>query len=233
MKLFILFYVIVLGLLFSCSSDKEVANKNVLLDSVNIASGMSIREAPELHPDSYIEWFEEGDHGLIVEKTINDFTYSVLYKPNEYELLKEQNSSKAISQEQLSEDPELQYYTLRISKKDYNNELLKYGVSGLEEYSERVAYYSFNVQKDVTLFDGADTLDCVLSHYERTYGIAPYIDLLFSFPVKKSEKNVHASYTSKTISFDDKVFGNGRINLTIEASDLNKIPTVKINKQNS
>jgi hypothetical protein len=177
----------------------------------------------ELDAGSYTQWFEEGGHGLLAEKEINGYRYSLLYKPASYETLKMYND-QLLTTEELKAVPELQYYTLRILKENLNDELLKDGVRDAGEYGRRVEYFSYQVQQDIRLVDGADTLSCAMVHYERTYGVSPGITLLLSFPLKDKEKVKHPVYEQKTLAFDDEVFGNGRVNLTIDAASLNRMP---------
>ena len=56
-----------------------------------------------------------------------------------------------------------------------------------------------------------------MSHFERYYGSAPYINLMIGF---ENKNNV----CDKTIIFNDIVFNNGIIKLTIKKEAIESIP---------
>jgi hypothetical protein len=81
------------------------------------------------------------------------------------------------------------------------------------------------MQKDFKLIDGADTLDCVLYHFERVYGLAPYATMVLGFPLSKTRTS---DYKNKTIGYMDKLFGAGNVYMTVEEEDLNNMPSLAI-----
>lgn len=223
----------VVALCMSCSSGSGTSSSPLAVfgRKVSQVTGLAALAAEgheKMNATEYIEWFEGGDHGLIAEKEIAGYKYSALYKPAAYEILKMYPDPHARSAE-LKVLPELQYYTLRIEKKDFSNELLKDGVRDEVQYGQRVAYFSYQVQQDIQLYDGEDTLSCAMSHYERTYGVSPGLTLLLAFPVKANERTNTPVYQSKTIAFNDQVFGNGKVLLTIGADKLNRMPELALN----
>ena len=112
----------------------------------------------------------------------------------------------------------LQYFTFRISTES-RTELLKKNLTETNDYYGRIQYFSFDMQKDLKLIDGKDTLDCVLFHFERVYGIAPYATFVLGFPNSKQ-------INDKTLFYDEKVFGAGRIYLTIRSKNIKRLPEV-------
>jgi hypothetical protein len=123
----------------------------------------------------------------------------------------------------------MQYLTFRISTPNLKSELLKAGISSLEEYNQRILYCSFQMQNDLKLLDGRDTLNCELFHFERVYNLAPYATFSLGFPLGKMECN-GKQINDKTLIYDDKMFGVGRINLTIKGKDIENIPHLLISK---
>ena len=121
----------------------------------------------------------------------------------------------------------LQYFTLRI-KSNRTDNLLKF--DGAADGGEKLDYFAFNMQNDLSLVAGKDTLACVLHHFERTYNIAPYCDFLIAFelPVKNNSQ-----VEDKIFIFEDKLFKLGTIKLKIKKEDLHKVPTLIYKKNES
>lgn len=164
----------------------------------------------------YIEWVENPLNGLNNNKTLGDFSYTIQYKPLEYIVIKKNN--------ELNEKKDFQnlhYIDLTLSNKMYS-EYLKIGLEQKEDYYHRLKYFSFGIENDVKLIDGKDSLRCVFSHYERTYGITPYIKIVMAFE-KKEESKENLFFT-----YHDQLFNNGIISIPIKRDELNNIPKIKI-----
>ncbi len=174
-----------------------------------------------LLPGDYVSWVEDTQNGLKVEKTIEDFTYTLQFKPLEYVALMELKNDSILANElkkTIDNYSDLQYYTFRISAPG-EGEFLKKKLGSTDEYYHRIQYYSFEMQNDLKLIDGKDTLDCALFHFERVYGLAPYATFVLGFPPSESMNN-------KTLFYDEKVFGTGKIYLTVQLKNYKKLPSV-------
>ncbi|MES2394411.1 MAG: hypothetical protein V4549_00305 [Bacteroidota bacterium] len=202
---------------FSCTPSAAEAPGNQLGASIPKPA-----DAPEmLLPGDYVSWVEDMQNGLKVEKTIEDFTYTLQYKPLEYLALMELKKDSILTNElekTIDNYSDLQYYTFRISAPG-EGELLKKKLGSTNEYYHRIQYYSFEMQKDLKLIDGKDTLDCALFHFERVYGLAPYATFVLGFPPTESMNN-------KTLFYNEKVFGTGKIYLTVQLKNYKKLPLV-------
>lgn len=208
---------IVLFLNFACS-DKS-ADFKMAENSDNDVS--EIKTPEKLAPMEYAAWVEDKNNGLKVEKTIEEFTYTLQYKPTEYVALMELKKDSVRSLElnkKMEEYDGLQYYTFRIST-DSRMELLKKNLKEGNDYYGRIQYFSFDMQKDLKLIDGKDTLDCVLFHFERVYGLAPYATFVLGFPPTEGTNN-------KTLFYDEQIFGAGKIYLTVQSKNCKKLPSV-------
>lgn len=166
--------------------------------------------------DEYIKWIEDNDHGLNKTKTISDFNYSIQYKPIEYILYKKNNDSLKIK-----DFDDLHYIDLTLAHKDYS-EYLKINLKEKEDYYHRLKYFSFDIQNDLSLVDGKDSSKCVFSHFERTYGITPYIKIVLAFDKNKESTN------DLFFVYHDHIFNNGIISIPIERKNINNIPKIKI-----
>jgi hypothetical protein len=175
----------------------------------------------KLTPREYISWMDDKKNGLKVEKMIGEFTYMFQYKPAEYVAImdiKKDNIKKPELDKKMEEYNAFQYYNFRIST-EAGGELLKKNVVNENDYYGRIQYFSFDMQKDIKLIDNKDTLDCVLFHFERVFGLAPYATFLLGFPLKEKD-------CDKTLYYDDKIFGAGRMYLTIKSKNIKNIPSV-------
>lgn len=211
--------IVTLSLLLSNSSCTPYS-----AEAGNAETAMQISRAavPEKQaPEEYVIWVDDKNNGLKVEKTIEDFTYALHYKPLEYVALQELKKD-SVSARELKETMErysgLQYFTFRISTGG-TGELLKKKLVNTNDYYARIQYYSFDMQKDLKLIEGIDTLECMLFHFERTYGVAPYATFVLGFPLTDGKQD-------KTLVYDEKIFGAGRIYLTIQAKNYKKLPSV-------
>jgi hypothetical protein len=177
----------------------------------------------EVNPTEFISWVENPDNGLKKMKEMGGVKFETLYKPYEYVVLKEEGPIE--NKEQLAtgikELGEMQYFTFRIST---NNEEdpLKYKTSSKEDYFYRVKYYSFDFQSDIQLIEGNDTLKCQLAHYERNFSIAPEVSVLLGFEKSKNEE------IDKRIVYNDNIFNSGPVSISITATDIKKLPKLKI-----
>jgi hypothetical protein len=164
----------------------------------------------------YVKWIETPENGLKKNKTVEGFYYEIQYKPVAYIVIKKNSDSITVKDYEA-----LHYIDLELSHKDFP-ELMKLGLEQQEDYYHRLKYYSFDIQNDLTLIDGQDTMKCVFSHFERTYGILPYIKIVAAFEKSKKQGG------DKTFSYTDKIFNKGIINLKIKEKALKNIPKIII-----
>lgn len=173
----------------------------------------------------YVRYVENPANGLNVSKEVQDMVYTLQYKPLPYVIaLEEMNDTLFLQHlgQRETELKDMQYFTLRLEAKNNSQELLKYNLSDEEQYYERVKYFSFDMQRDIYLRDGNDSLPCLLYHFERTYGAAPYAKFVLGFVVSKANRAV-----TKEFVFNDRAFNGGSIHLKISDQDIKRVPQVK------
>ncbi len=179
-----------------------------------------------LLPEDFITYVDDPANGLIEEKEIGDFSFSVQYHPPAYEAIrglgKEPITREAFNGS-LKEQENLQYYVLRIAASDKKSDVLKLGAMNNSEYTSRISYFTNNVMNDIVLVDGNDTLACVMHHWERTYKMTYYTTLMLPF-----ETGAKYSSNDKRIIFNDKVLGVGKVQVVISQSNINKVPPIEI-----
>lgn len=215
--------------MFSCENnieDKGFAIKENYFMSEQELNEVILETPKMLTPANYVTWVKEPKNGLQKEKEINDLVFSLLYQPAEYIIcqdLKKENISSAELKKELEARSELEYYHLRIGAKDYNGELLKYDLGNGHEYTERVDYYAFKFEKDITLVAGTDTVSCSIFHYERTFDVAPYSSFLLAFKIPAKDKG-----KDRTIVIDDKIFNKGTVKFFFSEKRINTLPKLEV-----
>jgi hypothetical protein len=179
--------------------------------------------AAKLNPEDYIRWYERHKDDLIVIKSVNSINYTLQYNPKELlfarNYVKPENKLSYDSLSSSFSNTKQQYFIFKIGLNGTNSDILNYNLKSNSEYNQRVDYYAFYFPQDIILVQGTDTLRCIDSHFERTYGLTPYITLNLVFPESDATANM-----GKQIIYDDVIFNNGKIKLSIPEEIIKKIP---------
>ena len=186
----------------------------------------------KLRPQEYVRWVENEDHGIRISKRISDIKYTLQYEPLPYVVAideKQQVLSKKLLEEGIKRKEGMQYYLFRIESKGSEKDILKIGLANNSKacYGDLVQYMSFDMQYDIQLIEGNDSLPCKLYQLERSYEITPYVYILLAF----DDPNNNSSETEKTafdkiLIYKDKVFSSGTVRMQIKAKDIEKIPSI-------
>lgn len=178
----------------------------------------------KLSPTDYVAWITDEQHGLKVEKTIDNLVYTAQYKPCNYVICEEERKQEIPDTTVKSKQKELdgmQYIDLKIALKTGQGELLKYNLASVDQYQDRVNYFAFGMQKDIQLVEGRDTLNCLLFHYERVYDLAPYGTFMLGFPLGKEPKG------DKTLLIFDHGFNTGIVKLFFDGRGIKYLPQLQ------
>jgi hypothetical protein len=210
------------ALLFSLVACNRIGDLTMKMDSQKMMKQV-------MPAADFSEWVNEPENGLIATKELDGISYWFMYKPLAYEaMMRATNDSGLVRSEyaaNLNTLRNTQYCLLKIKSTTGNNELLRFRLSGNEEYYRRLEYCSYNIQQDIKLIDGKDTLPCILHHYERAFGLAPEAVFTLVFEAKDTLYKGR----QKTLFFEDNLFGNGTINLNVSEESMNNIPDLKNN----
>lgn len=188
-------------------------------------SSAGFDEGEALDPAAYVRWMKDEDNGFRNEKTIGDLTFSAQYKTPEYITCMELHGMPcmdSVLKKNRSGLSDMQYYDLKILLADGSGELLKYKLSSSGQYNERVNYFAFGMQQDISLVDGKDTLPCALYHFERAYDVMPSATIVLGFS-KKNGRDTN----DKTLLVDDRTFNKGMLKFKFAAAELNNKPKLK------
>lgn len=213
-------------LFFSCSKSGQNTNKddNGEINNEEESAGTN-NNLTVLDANKYVQWMKNTDNGFRNEKVIDDLSFSVQYKTPEYIICMEQRGQKlndTTVKQKISELDEMQYYDLRITMNEGQGELLKYKLSSIQQYNERVNYFAFNMENDIRLVDGNDTLTCGLYHFERAYDVSPTAVVLLAFA-----KNKNSDKKDKTLVIYDRTYNKGMLKFKFRANVLTNKPKLK------
>jgi hypothetical protein len=177
-----------------------------------------------LRPIEYKKAIEE-DKNLIKVREIGTWTFDLKYVPTDYLILKNANGQiidrQWLSKQQI-EKGNLQYFEMRISSNDGKSDALAAEVSSKEDYFDRINYLSFEIQRDVNGQVNGREIPCVLSHFDRTYGLGKDIVLALAFPVDL------VSADDFTIQFNATKFNSGLLKFHYDTKDIKGITPLKI-----
>lgn len=183
-----------------------------------------------LSPADYVSWVEDEQNGFCPSKKIGQLQFDLQYKPLEYIVLKDNAGAKLSSAEmkkQVSDISDMQYFTFRIAS-EKGGDLLRSDAMEMAEFSNRLAYFSSGMQKDIRLIEGNDTLSCLLFHFERSFGIDPRSTFVIGFPLGKKDGPGGISTADKIFLFDDHELGAGPVMLAIQARQISMLPTLNL-----
>jgi hypothetical protein len=216
---------VVVLVFFSCAREKalpdseEIHQKNdeyELLKRQGYSEENPFILATGLDPGEFIQWTQDPANGHYKETKMEELTFSVTHKPADYIICMEQKSELIpmnVSQQRKEELKGLEQYEIKIALNEGSGELLKHQLGSVAEYSDRVNYFAFKMQKDITMqTDKGEIVPCTLFHFERTYDVVPYCKFLIGF--KPTEGS------TKTIVFRDKTFGKGTLQFLFFEKDL-------------
>lgn len=182
----------------------------------------------ELSADEFVSWVKE-EQALNAEHHFEDMSFRITYRPAEWMALNnldEGATANDINMEAKHYE-DLMCFTLRIELNNDSGELLKYKLSEQEEYTRRVNYYAFEIQRDIQLFTGKDTLRCGIVHFERTFGIANYSDIMIGFSRKELEET-NPGWGRVCVALNDRIFGHGKMIFTFDKKQLTNTPKIKV-----
>ncbi len=178
----------------------------------------------------YIEdlnsWFTKNASNYIKTKEFDKVSISAKFMPNEFRISRGfLNHTSANNQEkfesQLNELRGEYVFHVRIEGKSGVHPLkIKTNTS---DYFGKLQHMSTDIKEQILLVaDQKDTTYCSMTHLERNYETAPFLNLVAGF------KGVPQAKKSLTLVYNDKIFGIGIINYLFEADEIHNIPKILI-----
>lgn len=219
---FIFLNIFFLILMINC---KEEVTNNI---QKNIASS-DIFNKDTIMIEQLIQEYKNPSTPLLRYARLNEYSYVVKFLPNEVvafiELQKQANLSDSFSiYSDMRYYSDLLYFQFRIYiEGEYNDDVLKYQLSNLYEYQQRIAYILSNIEKDFYLIQNKDTIYPALFHWERSYNIVPFITFSLAFEKRKVIRGKDFIFI-----FEDNLFKQGKIQYYYPYEFLSKFPAIKI-----
>ncbi|MBL7884406.1 MAG: hypothetical protein JNL69_10090 [Bacteroidia bacterium] len=215
---YILFFVF--AVIVSCNETDKVGDTSLSnsksTELHNINSSMSL--------DRFVEFVANKENQLTKNKEISDINFQLAFMPKEYLAyleLKNENYSKEQFAKTASHYEGMSYFNLRLHLLKGQGELLKYNLSSGQQYEARIKYMSFEMQKDVFLVQGNDTLLPGMFHFERIFEVAPYATVMLAFDNAKFNQEEEF-----TIVYNDKLFNKGFIKYNYKNNQLIDLPNI-------
>ncbi|MBC7774792.1 MAG: hypothetical protein H7246_05075 [Phycisphaerae bacterium] len=175
-----------------------------------------------LSPDQYQKWLTAHFKELSSSQQQNGINATLTWLPADGLAIKEVGTQDKTALAAARKEYEgLEYYRLRIALQSGQGDVLQFQAANTDEYYQRVEYFSFGMQHDLSLLAGTDTLPCKLFHFERNYGAAPYADFMLGFEEKPENKS------DRTLLYLDRVFSDTLIRLTIDKEKFQGVPVLE------
>jgi hypothetical protein len=216
-------FLFTLSYLTGCNSNASIRNEsdNGTTNIKELPVSEEIKEKT-LQGSDYINWVRNPENGLVKEKVIDELKFKIQFKPYEYIACMNEHTDQladTVLKKAIKELNGMQFYDLKISLNDNEGEILKAGLKSREDYDKRVKYFSFEMQQDIQLVDGTDTLPCTMYHYERAYDATPVTTILVGF--QADAKN---AAKTKTLLIYDRTFNKGLLKFRFTENRLNTLP---------
>ena len=178
--------------------------------------------------NSYGSYVNNPENGLIQTINCGNITYTSEYKPSDYLAISEikkhnQDVTEINFKKALEEQGNTETFYLKI-KSSGQADFLKDGLKNKEDYYLRLNYYNSEINEDITLIKGTDTLSCLYTYFQRNYGLGNESTLIIGFEDKKGSTTAE----DLKLTINERSLGCGYLNFSIKKEDLIKIPQIKI-----
>jgi hypothetical protein len=178
----------------------------------------------EMTPNEFATWCADEENSLTKERIVSEMKYRLSFLPAESMALLElrgEDYDAGKFNKALENYSEMTYFNFRVEVTNGKSELLKYQLTSPGQYEERVKYYSFQIEKDICLVQGSDTIQPGLCQFERIFEVAPYANLMFAFDNKKFDRS-----REFTIVYNDRIFEKGLIKYNYKSKQLINLPNI-------
>jgi hypothetical protein len=170
----------------------------------------------KLNDLEYVEYLSNESNGLKKVLELGEWVYDIQYKPSRLIIIKEQGNSK----EELSTRKKQLERTVwfNISIKHNKDEInpLKYKVSSIEEYNQRLDYFLNDASKEITLEYKNLKLKPISYLFENNYSLTPNETMIvgFELPTDKTPQD------QMTLIYNDLIFKNGIVKVNFKKKDI-------------
>ncbi|WP_299158448.1 hypothetical protein [uncultured Tenacibaculum sp.] len=143
-------------------------------------------------------YLRDADHGYLQEKNVNNYDFSLLYKPTDLLVLQELGELKDQEKVTVLREKYSKYLYFTLSMSRNNKELLSTTPRNRQEFGRMVNELAFGMDKKVHVFtQKKDTLALLDYVYPRMYGMSKATTMLFVYP--RDQKYLKGEYLNLTI----------------------------------
>lgn len=243
--IFILFFLAVS--FFSCSSDQEKTADDEVIKETGRTLNIDDTEKEDLVPyedpqvrivfnekyankeilaQRYVELFKDRKTPATKAQRVGGLSYYLTYLPKDY-LVSNELRKNVISKEEYNQIAQgygdMTYYLMEIES-DEGEELARHKLVGNADYTERIKYLSFEMEKNIKLVTASgEEFPCVLFHYERTYNVSPKNTFMLGFELPEEAKEKELQ-----LVIDDQLFEAGYIKFKWSPRDIKNLPKIKL-----
>lgn len=179
-----------------------------------------------LEPTQYIQWIEDPENGLLQRIEREGVTYGLQYTPSEY-LVLQSSENENLSVESVEEGKKNYeshlHFTLRIRPEKGKAMSLPATSLNSGEPTDEAAYLLSGFTEDIYIKAGSDSLPCLMSHLEQSFGASPDYTFQLMFPKPRDFPR-----EDLVIVFNDRLFKGETITFDFPSSSIKSTPTLAL-----
>ena len=178
------------------------------------------------NPEEYLSLINSPESGMTQQKTVNKVDLKLTYMPAKFLAWKEARQSGQNYKMMLDHYRSGMNFVLHIDAENSSRDIMGKGLTGFDEYNDRVMSLNFDVQQYVRLEIADALISPVLGTMENTYGLITGRKLIVVFP-GDPEVLLHG-HDYFDVVFDDPFFGTGVSRFRYKTSAILDAPTPQI-----
>lgn len=181
----------------------------------------SCQTPSEMVPKAYLTWYKKAKDALTFTKTVGKVRMELSYLPTEIQAMADVGleNSQAIHK-RLEEEKGIEYYQLTFRSTD--PEIPVAGLMSEQRDMVQIAnHFAFDLESAVSLKTDSDSYPSVLYHYDPGLGDGKTMCVLMAFKPDQS------TTIDRVFHLEDEYFGMGPINIDIDDSTIQQLPTIK------
>lgn len=171
---------------------------------------------------AYIKYVTDPVNGLFQEKEINSYQFAIQYKPLDWMLLQDVKNNSFDNDEARTKYESSCYFIIKIKGigKTTEQGFSPTEATGLITTAD--SYLNFQMQQDVFLVAGTDTLQCGIMHREPYNSLTDMNTFIMAF------KKPKCSQCDYSIIYNGNYFDSKLLKFNFRKEDLNHVPKLKI-----
>lgn len=185
-------------------------------------------QTEKLSPELYVDYINSNDNGFVKVEQMNGVVFSLQYRPVDYDCIQQLGYDKLTSDlldKCKQESSGVYQFVLRIGSEDHKSDPLTLHITSENEYYNRLSYYNGeDMKEDLLLIQGNDTMTCVFTHFERSFHMSQYNQVLISFQRKMGKEN---DKDDLVLLLNERIYNIGTIKFRFDIDDITK-PEIKL-----